>query len=98
MNKYTLLMTMVFFLVLITLVVGSIDATATSNIFIEAAATSEAPRLLNILGAIWNYMTIFFRMLAFQVNGIPEVFNILVFYPLTAGIIFMIVDIIRGNG
>ena len=33
-----------------------------------------------------------------QISGIPPIINILAFYPITAGVIFMLVDIIRGNG
>jgi hypothetical protein len=37
-------------------------------------------------------------MLTFQISGIPAIINILAFYPITAGVIYMLVDIIRGNG
>jgi hypothetical protein len=92
-------MTMVFFLVLITLVVGSIDETVTSNIFLDNInEQSRAPGLLQILGTIWNYLSIFYRIMFFQVEGIPGIFNYIIFYPLTAGTLFMLIDIIRGNG
>lgn len=99
MNKYVLFMTLVFFLVIMTLVAGSIDETASTNILLDSINTNpEAPGLLKILGTIWSYLAIFFRMLTFQISGIPPIINILAFYPITAGVIFMLVDIIRGNG
>jgi hypothetical protein len=99
MNKYVLFMTLVFFLVIMTLVAGAIDETASSNIFLDSInANPEAPGLLKILGTIWSYLSIFFRMLTFQISGIPAIINILAFYPITAGVIYMLVDIIRGNG
>jgi hypothetical protein len=92
-------MTLVFFLVIMTLIAGSIDETAASNIFLDSLNDNpEAPRLLNILATIWSYLSIFFRMLTFQISGIPAIINILAFYPITAGVIYMLIDIIRGNG
>lgn len=97
MNKYVLLMTMVLFLGLITLLVGSIDESVSSNIF-SVSVSEEAPNFLQILSSVWNYIALFFRIMFFQVEGIPMIFNLIVFYPLTAGTIYMVVDIIRGNG
>jgi len=99
MNKYVLFMTLVFFLVIMTLVAGAIDETASTNVFVDNINSNpQAPSLLKILGTIWSFLTIFFRMLSFQISGIPVIINILAFYPLTAGVIYMIIDIIRGNG
>lgn len=97
MNKYILFMIMVFFLVIVTLVVGAIDESASSNIILDSIP-DDRPGVLNILSTIWNYITIFFRMITFQVEGVPAIFNLIIFYPLTAGTLFMLIDIIRGNG
>lgn len=97
MNKYVLLMTMVFFLVLITMLVGSINLTTASDVA-DISISEDTPGFLNILRTVWNYVSLFFRIIFFAVPGIPAIFNIIVFYPLTAGTIYMLVDIIRGNG
>ncbi|MEX0595463.1 MAG: hypothetical protein WD512_03105 [Candidatus Paceibacterota bacterium] len=97
MNKYVLLMTMVLFLVLITLMVDSLGLAASQNILAIEVST-EVPGFFNILASVWNYLSLFFVIMFFDVPGLPGIFKLVVFYPLTAGTIFMIVDIIRGNG
>jgi hypothetical protein len=97
MNKYVLLMTMIFFLVFITTIVASINLTTTSDIT-TAAVSDEAPGVFNILTSVWNYITIFFAIIFFRVDGLPLAFNLFLFWPLSVGVIYMIVDIIRGNG
>jgi len=98
MNKYILFMLMVFFLVLMTIVVDAIDETVTENIFIDNVGRSAPGRFTSIIGFIWNYVSLFFRIIFFQVNGIPPIFNLIIFYPLTAGTLYMFIDIVRGNG
>lgn len=102
MNKQVLLMTMVFFLIIITLVVGSIDASTTSDIFVDAVPASVPTtfigRAIQNFSVVFDYLTIFFRILAFQVTGIPPIFNVLIFYPLTIGTIGLLIDILKPGG
>jgi hypothetical protein len=93
-NKYVLFMTMVFSLVLITLLVQFIDGTITNSIIIDKIPSEES---FDIWDSLFGFVSIFYRMLTFQVTSIPSIFNLLIFYPLTAGVLFMIIDIIRGN-
>ena len=96
MNKYLLLMTMVFFLVFMTTLVGSINETVSSNIT-SAEVSEDVPGITNILRTVWSYISLFFAIIFFQVNGLPAVFNLFIFWPLSAGTIFMIISIIRGT-
>jgi len=93
-NKYVLFMTMVFALVLITLLVQFIDGSVTNSIIIDNLPDEQT---FDIFSNLFNFVNIFYRMLTFQVTSIPSIFNLLIFYPLTAGVLFMIIDIIRGN-
>ena len=95
MNKYVLFMTMVFALVLITLLVQFIDGSITNSIIIDNIPSEES---FDLWDDLFGFVSIFYRMLTFQVTSIPSIFNLLIFYPLTAGVLFMIIDIIRGNG
>ena len=95
MNKYVLFMSMVLFLIVITLLVEYIDLTVSNSIIIDNVPTGED---FNIFTSLGNFVSIFFRILSFNVPSLPGIFNLLVFYPLTAGILFMLIDIIRGNG
>jgi len=96
MNKYVLLMTMVFFLVFMTTLVGSINESVSTNIT-SAEVSEDVPGIVNLLRSVWNYISLFFAIIFFQVNGLPTVFNLFIFWPLSAGTIFMIISIIRGN-
>ena len=97
MNKYILFMLMVFFLVIMTIIVDAIDQTVTESIFIDNIGKSAPTWLFNIVIFILNYLILFFRIIFFQVEGIPAIFNLIIFYPLTAGTLYMLIDIIRGS-
>lgn len=94
MNKYILFMSMVLFLIIITLLVEFIDFSVSNSIVIDNIPSNENFSIFTSLG---NFVSIFFKILSFNVPSLPPIFNLLVFYPLTAGVLFMIIDIIRGN-
>jgi hypothetical protein len=98
-NKYVLFMTFILVLALLTFIAISIDEAAASNIFLENLPTNPTrPGLLTILSTVWRYLTIFFRILTFEISGIPVIINILLFYPIRIAVVYMLIDIIRGNG
>jgi len=90
MNKYSLLMVMFVFLVIVTLIAQDIElASATpdiTNLTIDTAQESQS---------IFNMIGVLFRVLTFQVSGIPTMVNLIVFYPLTIGTMAMIVDVLK---
>jgi hypothetical protein len=88
---------MIFFLVIITMTIDSIDQTVTESIFIQNIGTDQPQGFVAILEFIWGYIQLFFRIIFFQVEGIPAIFNLVIFYPLTAATLYMLIDIIRGN-
>jgi hypothetical protein len=96
MNKYVLLMVMVLFLVLITILVDSIGLAASQNI-LSIEISDEQPGFFNLVASVWNYLSLFFIIIFFDVPGLPLIFKLVVFYPLTIGSIFMIISIIRGT-
>jgi hypothetical protein len=96
MNKYVLLMTMVLFLVLITILVDSIGLAASENI-LSINISDQQPGFFNLVASVWNYLSLFFVIVFFDVPGLPLIFKLVVFYPLTIGSIFMIISIIRGT-
>ena len=97
MNKYVLLMSMILFLVFAGTIVGSINESVTSDVT-TAEISDDEPGFFNLLQSIWSFMTMFFAIVFFRVEGLPLFFNLFIFWPISAGVIFMIVDIIRGNG
>jgi len=98
--KYIVLMVMVFFLVLVTVVATDTLMSVRGNILGISFSdlTGNDITLFNFFGYIMNMMLVFFLMMTFQIPEIPAIVNILVFYPLTIGVVYMVVDIIRGNG
>lgn len=97
MNKYIMFMLMALFMILMTFIAESIDASTTENLA-DISLSTETPGLLNFLGQVWAYLGVFFRMMTFQIDGIPAVFNLFVFLPITFGMLYIVVDTIRGNG
>lgn len=89
-NKYVLLMIMFVFLVIITLVADSVLLTTSedllSGVVVDTTYTSSG---------IFTMIGTFFKIITFQLPQIPLVVNLLVFYPLSLGIIYMIVDILK---
>ena len=90
MNKYSLFMIMILFLLLITFVADSIAITASVDIVDNIPGDAS-----DNVGSIFRLMGTFFRILTFSLPGIPIVFNLFVFIPLTFGVIYMLIDIIK---
>jgi hypothetical protein len=97
MNKYVLLMSMILFLVFSQTIIASINLSSTSDIT-TTEISDEQPGFFNLIESVWSYLKIFFNIIVFRVDGLPLFFNLFVFWPISIGVIFMIVDIIRGNG
>ena len=87
MNKFSLLMMLVFFLVFSTFVAGSLTGFGVTENLQEGVTAFEFSA-----AGISTAIGFFFKLLAFQVTGIPAVINILVFWPLTIGILYMIIE------
>lgn len=91
MNRITILMTLVFFELFLTLVVGSISLSTTTDI------TQGVGEFGLSLGGMFAMIGFWFQMMTFQVESIPAVITILVFYPINIGIAAIIAEMIRGN-
>jgi len=96
MNKYVLLMTIILFLTFITVISTSINITVTSDI-LSSETSQDLPGLAGIIRYIGIYLTLFFNIIAFRVPGLPFAFTLFIFWPLSAGVIFMIISIVRGT-
>lgn len=97
MSKYVLLMSMILFLVFAGTMVASINQQVTSDVT-TATISDEEPGFFNLLRSLWDFTKIFFAVILFRVEGMPFAFNIFIFWPISVGVIYMIVDIIRGSG
>lgn len=89
MNKYVLFMIMILFLVLMTFIADSLSITASVDL-VDGVPTGAD----DSIGGIFKLMGTFFKLLTFNLPGIPAAFNF-VFIPLTFGVIYMLIDIIK---
>lgn len=96
MNKYMTLIIMVIFLVAATLVADSALGISTSTNIIVDFDIAPPETWIGRLNVARGMLGTFFNILTFQVEGLPVMINLLVFYPLTFGVAYMIIDIIRG--
>jgi len=89
-SKYLLLMIMFLFLILITLVADSVLLT-TSEDLLNGIVVDEG----NNTSSIFSMLDTFFKIITFQIPEVPFILNVLVFYPLSLGIVYMIIDILK---
>lgn len=90
MNKYAFLMVLFFFLVIVTLIAQDIEIATSTNVLNGAISDSAQES-----SSIFTMIGVFFRVITFQIPSIPVIINLLVFYPLSMGIIYMLVDILK---
>jgi len=90
MNKYITLMLIFLYLVIITITVGSIGMTTTTEI-VGGIPTEQSASILSIFGFIGT----FFRILSFSIPEIPEWITFIFFYPVIMVLVYMIVDILK---
>lgn len=90
MNRFITLMIMVFFLILITLVADSLGI-AYGEGFIGGFETSPDEEKMSVLSVIRT----FWKIITFRVEEFPVILNLLVFMPLTFGIVYIVIDILK---
>ena len=90
MNKYMTLMVLVSLLILITVVANSISIGVSSDIT-TGIGTEGGASISGVLGLL----STFWKLLTFQLVGIPPIFNLLVFMPITFVVLYMIIDVIK---
>ena len=95
MSKYVLLSVLFIFLSVTGYVVQAVETYSgggfsTSGVSMPAVDenASELQIAFQSLGAI-------FRLLTFQVSGVPNAVVILIFYPITIAFIYMLLDVIK---
>lgn len=96
MSKFVLLMSMILFLTFIATISISINFDLASDI-LRAEISEDVPGLTGILRYIGISLVFFFNIIAFRVPGLPFAFTLFVFWPISVGVIFMVISIIRGN-
>lgn len=90
MNKYTTLMVMFLFLIIVTLVADSVLITTSEDMLGGGIADTGKSS-----AAIFSMISTYYKIITFQIPSMPFIVNAIVFYPLSFGIVFMIVDILK---
>jgi hypothetical protein len=94
-NKYVTLLMVVLFLIVATLVVESLYLTPTQDIT-TGVMSDQATGLFGTIKNVGNMISGFWKIMTFQVEGLPLAINLIVFYPLTIMVFFMVIDMIVG--
>jgi len=90
MNKFMTLMILILYLVLITIVAGSVAMTTTTDVIGGIPVNQEAS-ILNVFG----FLGTFFRILTFQITELPMLVYVIFIYPPVIGILYMIIDVVK---
>lgn len=96
MSKYVLLMSIVLFLTFISVIAISINVEVTSNV-LTAQVSQDVPGVTGLWNYAKTFLSLFFNIIAFRVPGLPFAFTLFIFWPLSAGVIFIIISIVRGT-
>ena len=89
-TKYGLLMLMFVFLLTITLVADSVLLQTTEDLLGGGIADTGKNS-----GAIFSMLSTYYKVITFQIPAMPFIITVIVFYPLSLGMIYMIVDILK---
>jgi len=93
MNRFMTFMMIIFFLVVCTLIADSVFGISASARIIDEFGQDVPSDWLGRFAIVRSFLSTFFKILTFQVSGMPAIVNIVVFYPLTFGIVYMIIDL-----
>ena len=90
MNKFMTLMIMVAFLFTVSYLATAIGFSVEGDI----TAPETAFEIGSLTGII-DILRTFFNIMLFRIEGIPVIITLVVFYPITFGIVYMIADIVK---
>ena len=96
MNKYMMLMTIVLFDILMVSLAAAMTGFGTSGDILTAPGALD-PTPLGFLGSIFEIIPFFFRLVFFQVTGVPEIIVLVVFYPINIALFWLVIAMIRGT-
>jgi hypothetical protein len=89
MNRFTMLGLIVFFLATISYMADALDLGTPPDVA-SSVQTDIAPKKASVIGA----MSMFFKILTFQLEGVPAMLNMIFLVP-TAIVLYIIIDIIK---
>lgn len=79
------------FMVGLTILADSLTAVEVT----EGINTATAGEFNNTFAGLISFMGTFFDILTFQLDGIPPAVNLLLFLPITFGMLYIIVEIVK---
>lgn len=77
-------------IVAVTLLADSITGINASNSIVSNPGAITAD-----VSGIFRFLSTFFDILTFQLTGIPTLINLLFFFPISVGLIFIILEIVK---
>lgn len=96
MNKYKVLIFSILYLLMASIVANELGLSASQ---IDTTFTQPDTGLLGVLSwaeFAFNSVGFFFKMITFQITGLPVLFVLILIWPVTALLFVVIVSIVRG--
>ena len=90
MSKYTWIFVIFFVLIFATYLADLTTVTASGETGVDIIAPSDASSV-----TIWSMLSTYIRIMGFRIQGIPAIVNLLVFYPLSGILLYLIAEIIK---
>ncbi len=91
MSKLSFIIITVFMMVALTLLADSITGISATTDIVGSPATNIDASASGIL----SFLRTFFDILTFNLEGIPNMVNLLFFFPISVGLIFIIVEVVK---
>jgi hypothetical protein len=98
MTKYSVVVKVFLYYILITIVANSLLMTVSGGSNMTFATIPANPNILDILGFAWDLMGIFFGFFTFSISGFPPVLAVILFWLPAVYILLYIIGVIRGGG
>ena len=97
MNKYTLLLTVMLFNILLTFTAYALTGFGVNGDFLSGTPSTGRFGLLDFFIVIIRVVPFFLQLVTFQITGIPFFITAVVFIPINVVMLLMIVSLIRGT-
>jgi hypothetical protein len=92
MNRFMTLMVMIFFLLLITIVTDSVSMSYGEGFVSDFSGEPGEDKM-----TVFSVTKTFWKIITFRIEGFPAALNLLVFMPLTFGIIYIVIDVLKDT-
>jgi hypothetical protein len=91
MNKYVLVAIIFLYLAIATMLADSLILSTSGNIL----GGMDTPNTVGGISGVIDLLGTFWKIVAFQIDGMPSIATILFFYPPTMMMTYMLIDVLK---